>query len=77
MKYVVRLTSRALRDMEAIYNYVEGMLRGMRSFGSTVSPKQFILWSDFQIVARSSPKTKSFAISSSGTAHLQNYLRHR
>ena len=24
MKYLVRLTSRALRDMEAIYNYVEG-----------------------------------------------------
>ena len=24
MKYLVRLTSRSLRDMEAIYNYVEG-----------------------------------------------------
>ncbi len=24
MKYLVRLTSRALRDVEAIYNYVEG-----------------------------------------------------
>ena len=66
MKYLVRLTGRSLRDMEIIYNYVEAdaSQHAFAWFNRLV--KQFIVWSDFQIVARSSPKTRSFAISSSG-----------
>ena len=61
MKYLVRLTGRSLQDMEAIYIYVEGDASQHALAWFNRLAKQFIVWSDFQIVARSSPKARSFA----------------
>src|SRR5467141_2519896 len=63
MKYLDRLTGRSLRDMEAIYIYVEADASRHAFAWFNRLAKQFIVWSDFPAAARSSLKTRSFATS--------------
>ena len=76
MKYLVRLTGRSLRDMEVIYNYVEGDASQYAFAWFNRLAKQFIVWSDVPAAARSSLKQEASPNPFwKATSRLQNYLR--
>src|SRR5438876_10547940 len=62
MRYLARLTDRALRDMHAIYEFIEAEGSETRLHGSTIWPARSTIQSDFPSAVQSFWKASNCAI---------------